>query len=338
VNKPAQWIIGVLISLGAVLLAVRGVNLAEAAQALRHADYRWVAPAVGMVLIGLAARAGSWQAILGPVVPYRQAFAAMNEGYLLNNFLPFRLGEVARAYLVSRSSGLAPSTALSSVLVERLVDMCMVLGMLLLFVPVVVGLNWAREAAAAAVGITAVVLLVLHWVAGHPEWVLGVTRGVLKLAHLDSYLSDFIHGLAPLRNGRIFLRAAVFSALAWLTAGLSNTFLVFAILPGTGWQAGISMGFFALIIGALGVAVPSAPGYVGVFEAAVVAALGVFKVEASTALSYAVLLHFVNFAVPSLLGAAALVREGESLGQVAQAAQALLANRRRDTGAPPSAA
>jgi uncharacterized protein (TIRG00374 family) len=333
-NKPYQWIVGVLISAVAVLLAVRGVNLTDAARALQHADYRYVWPALALIFAGLVTRALSWRAILGPQVPFARAFAAMNEGYLLNNLLPFRLGELGRAYLISRNSDLTAARALSTVLVERLVDMAMIVAMLVFFVPLVAGLSWARGGAELSVVVTAGALVGLWLVARHRDVVVNLARRVPWLGSSLPHLGGFIDGLGALSEGRRVFWASFWSAGAWVSAGFSYWLLLKSFVP----TATVAMGFFTLIIAALGAAVPSAPAYVGVFEAAVVAALGAFHVESSVALSYAVLLHALNFGLTCALGAAALSREGESLTHLAQAAQSLLSRAGREAGPPASAA
>ena len=329
VTKSIQWLVGLAVSLAALLLAFRGVHAGEMLAALREANYFYVALAVVFNLLGLYARALSWRIILGHKVPYLRVFAALNEGYLLNNVLPFRLGEVGRAYLVSRGQALRTTQALSSVLVERVIDLCMIMGLLGAFLPLVAGLEWARQAAVLWVLITALALGGLFVLARSREMLLRIFRwGAGRLPRLnlqrwEPRLGAFIDGMGALRDGRRFAAAALCSGTAWLMAGAGNSVLLLA-LPIHVNVPFFVVGFFALVVCGLGASLPSAPASAGVFELSVVAALSVFQVNSSLALSYALAYHLVLFGLTGVLGALALAREGESLTHLARVAQEIL--------------
>lgn len=175
-RKTAQIAGGLIISLLALWLAFRSANLAQVAQALREANYFYLLPAALLVWLGLVFRALSWRVILGGQVPYARVYHAMNEGYLLNNLLPFRLGEFGRAYLISRGSrgSVTAAQALSSVVVERVIDLLMILMLLLAYLPQLAGLGLGTSFAIVSgliggTGLFALVLLarnqalVLRW-------------------------------------------------------------------------------------------------------------------------------------------------------------------------------
>lgn len=328
-SKSMQWLVGLVVSLAALGLALRGVHIAEMVAALQQTNFVYVAVALGFNYLGLYARAASWYIILERRVPYLRAFWALNEGYLLNNILPLRLGEVGRAYLVSQKQTFSASQALSSVLVERVIDLCMVVGLLGTFLPIVAGLGWARQAALTSVVITLLALGGLFALARSREQALGVFRRVaarlprLNRERWELRLGAFIDGMEALRDGRRFAAAAVCSAMAWVCSGVTTSVLLLSLPLHPGSSIWI-MGFFVLVITGLGAGVPSAPASAGVFELSVVAALKVFNVNSSLALSYALVYHLVFFGLTSILGALALAREGESLAHLVRVAQALL--------------
>jgi glycosyltransferase 2 family protein len=329
VSRPLQWLVGLAVSLVALGVALRGVHIAEMVAALRQTNYVWVAVALGFDWLGLYFRALSWYIILERRVPYLRAFSALNEGYLLNNILPLRLGEVGRAYLVSRKQTFSASQALSSVLVERVIDLCMVVGLLGTFLPIVAGLEWARQAALTSVVITVLALGGLFALARCREEALGVFRRVavhvprLNRQHWELRLGAFIDGMEALRDGRRFAAAAVCSAMAWVCSGVTTSVLLLSLPLHPGSSIWI-MGFFTLVITGLGAGLPSAPASAGVFELSVVAALSVFKVDSSLALSYALVYHLVFFGLTTILGAWELAREGESVAHLVQVAQTIL--------------
>ena len=326
-RKTAQIGVGLVISLLALWLAFRGADLAQMAGALRNANYFYLLPAVALTGLGLVFRALSWRVILAGQVPYRRVFDAMNEGYLLNSVLPLRLGELGRAYLISHDRPLTVAQALSSVIVERVIDLLMLVVLLAAFLPLVAGLI-AREVALASMAAGLAALAVLVLLARNRTRLLSWTRRVLGRLHIawlspdrwERRLGSFLDGLSVLQDGRRAATAAFWSGLAWVAAGFSAWVLLRAFVPDA-WPA---MGFFVLMIVGLGNAVPSAPSSAGVFEFVVVQALALFAVEHNTALSFALMFHAVQIGLALVLGGLALSSEGESIAHLAQAAQSLL--------------
>ncbi len=339
-RKYLQWAISIAVSVVAFWLAFRGVQVAEVADTLRTANYFYVLPALACIVAGLMARALSWQTILGRKVPFWRAFTALNEGYLLSNVLPFRLGELGRAYLVSRNRSLSTTQAFSSVLVERVIDLCMIVVLFATVLPLVAGLAWAREAAVLAVVISVAAMGGLFALTLNRALVLRLANRVMgrvrfpwfNAARWETRVVAFLDGLGALRDWRRFALAACASAMAWVSASLCAWFLLFAFLP----APTLPMGFFVLVISGLGVALPSAPASMGVFEAAVVLALSAFQIDKNVAFTFAVIFHALNFGATTVFGTIALGREGETLSHLAQAARALTSGGER--GAAPAGA
>jgi glycosyltransferase 2 family protein len=338
-RKTAQFLIGLILSLVAFGLALRGTHPAEVLAAFQSANYIYILPASILIIIGQMARAQSWRTLLGEDLGFARVFSVLNEGYLLNNVLPLRLGEVGRAYIISREPGLRLTKALSSVLVERLLDLMMVLLMLTGFLPLVAGVAEVRQTAVGATLIGLTAFSGLLFIARNRELVLRLTRWVLARIprlHLERWegrASAFVDGLGALQDVRRASIAALWSGTAWLTAGLAAWVLLFCFLPPE--QATADKAFFVLVITALGIAVPSLPGGLGIFEAAVVFALSVFKVENGLAFSYGLVFHAVNYILLCILGLIALAREGETLFHLAQTVQTAVSNLAR-SGVPPS--
>lgn len=332
-RRSLQWLLGLLISGVALAWALRDVRLVDVAGVLQGANYWWAAPALALVLAGQVARALSWRTLLGRPLAFRRVFSALNAGYLLNNVLPLRLGEVGRAYLISRTRQLTTAEALSSVLVERVIDLCMIVGMLTVFVPLAAGLMGGALAVAAVFAVPVLALATLYIVARRPAWLLALVRwGVGLLARLwdeasrlEPLFHSFVDGLSALQDGRRLVMAAAFSALAWGCAGLSTWLIVLMFLP----AATLTMGFFILVVTGLSIAVPSAPGSLGVWQAAGMSALAVFGVTGTLAFSIAVVHHFANYGLTSLFGALALAQEGETLGHLANSARGILSSEKR---------
>ena len=299
-----------VVSAAALLLALRWSGWAPLLAVLRQVDYFVLVPAAAIYLISMAARALAWQVILGGRASLLQMLAALNQGYLMNNLLPWRMGELGRAILLGRRPGLSPAMVLSSIVVERLYDMSLAVALLLALSPVAFGASWAPRAA--LVGGLAVILAlgVLWLVLARPqavEWMLRRLPG--GLGRWQGLWENLRAGLASLRDARQLLAGFAWMVLSWALAGGEYWLVLRAFVP----EAQVTWALLALCVSLLGVAIPSAPGYIGVFEASAVAALAVFHVDSSLALGYALILHGLHFGTTTLLGAAALAGEGETL-------------------------
>lgn len=299
-----------VVSAAALLLALRWSGWAPLLAVLRQVDYFVLVPAAAIYLISMAARALAWQVILGGRASLLQMLAALNQGYLMNNLLPWRMGELGRAILLGRRPGLSPAMVLSSIVVERLYDMSLAVALLLALSPVAFGASWAPRAA--LVGGLAVILAlgVLWLVLARPqavEWMLRRLPG--GLGRWQGLWENLRAGLASLRDARQLLAGFAWMVLSWALAGGEYWLVLRAFVP----EAQATWALLALCVSLLGVAIPSAPGYIGVFEASAVAALAVFHVDSSLALGYALILHGLHFGTTTLLGAAALAGEGETL-------------------------
>lgn len=326
-RKSWHWLLGLTISVVALWLAFRNVDFGEMGRALATANYLWMVPAVALILVGQLARTHSWQIILAHDVPFRRVFTALNSGYLLNNVLPLRLGELARAYLISRTGKVSVPQALSSVLVERVIDLCTVLALLFLLIPLVAFAQWTWNALGVGLVLALAAVAGLYLAAAHSAWVLRLARWGIGLltrvwggaTRLENVFMGFLKGMMTLREPGRFVSACFWSVTAWACSGTSVWFIMLALWP----PARPEMGFFVLVVTALGVAVPSAPGAVGVWQAAVMGALSVFNTPTEVAASIAIVHHLTNYVLTGLMGAWALTQEGQSLSALAASAQRL---------------
>ena len=305
---------GFTISLAALATALYLANPGKVIESLRMGDYRLVGLAFGVSLLWVFVRAVVWRTLLLDQAGYREVFLTVNEGYLLNNLLPFRLGELGRAFLLSRKASLDIWQVFSSIVIERTLDVAMAAGLLLITISFVIGADWARQAAVLAGLFVAAILVALFLLAHNQRW---TTRQIEQIgARLPWFrrlvagrLSALISGLSILTNWKQFMRAIGWMAINWVVALGQYYFYLLAFIPESKflWAA------FSLGVVALGVAAPSSPGAVGVMELAIVGALALFDLAPSATLAFALVIHFQNFIITGLIGAYALARDGESL-------------------------
>ena len=259
-------------------------------------------------------RAIVWRTLLREQATFNQVFFTVNEGYLLNNILPFRLGEIGRAFILSRKADIGFWEVFSSILIERILDMAFAVSVLLITIPFVVGADWALQAAF-GVGLLVVVgFLLLYLLAAKREAAINIFDLLSdKWSILNKFGSErveaFFNGLAVLTDGKRFLKAIMWMIVDWGIAIFQYFLILIAFYPG----GKILWSTFTLSGAALGMAAPSSPGAVGVFELSIIAALSVFGIKASIALAVAITAHLFQFLITGLLGAIGFIRDGESL-------------------------
>ena len=315
INKDWKRILPGLIVSAISLAAVFYIaDIRLLVEALRLADYRLVALAGLLAVVWLGVRAIVWRTLLQEKATYKQVFSTVNEGYLLNNILPFRLGEVARAFLLSGKAALSFWEVFSTILIERALDVAMAAGLLLSTLSFIVGASWAWQAAVGTIALVLTGLAALYLLARNQEWALTqfeklTSRWAVLNRIGRTQLPRFISGLSVLTDTSRFLRTIAWMIVNWGIALVQYYLLLLAFFPDGEflWAA------FSLAVTALGIAAPSSPGAVGVFELATVAALSVFGLSTSVALAYALTAHLLNYLITGVLGAYALARDGETI-------------------------
>jgi len=309
---------GLVVSLIALTIVFYVVDWRDVITAFRQAEYTYLLLALPIYLISYALRALAWRTLLKEEASFKRVFLTMSAGYLLNNILPFRLGELGRSFLLGRR-GLGFWRVLSTILIERSFDMILAAGLLLGTLPFVWGASQSRQVALIVGCVVLIGLTALHLMARCRDWAVaqfeklsGRWPRVRKFG--AERLSAFFDGLAVLVDFWRFLRVLGWMTLSWGLAIVYQYLLLLAFVP----DASVLWAAFGLAVSAFGVALPSSPGYVGVYEAAWIGALALFGVPFSTALAYALVGHVAYVIVTGIFGAYALTREGDTLGQVYQ--------------------
>jgi uncharacterized protein (TIRG00374 family) len=313
--------------------ALHGVDPAVFFARIRDADPGLFLLSVALATLTFPARATRWRIILaarGEPVGWRPVWHATAIGFMANNVLPARAGEVARAYAAARFVRLPLARSIGSIAVERVFDGLIVVLLLALVVAtfdfpgaVTVGRTNVSTLAAWAGGIFVLALAVLFFLVHAPQSALASLGAVLRRT-LPKRVADvvvrvarsFIEGLSILRAPVDFARVVVWSLAVWLinAAAFYAGFLAFHIhaLPFT--AALLLQGIVAV-----GVALPSSPGFFGPFEAFSRVALGLYGVPASAAASFAIGTHLGWFLPITAIGLYRLVRSGLSLRDISAA-------------------
>ena len=300
---------------------LRGVDLAEVGQHLRNVR---VLPFIAAVVIATAAfpiRTVRWWYLLridGEALPILPLWHATAIGFMANNVLPARGGEVARAYAARRLTGVPFTTAAATLVVERILD-GLTLVMLLAIAAAAGGFSTDTKIgdvplASIMTGASilfAMVLGVAMIAVWFPDFSLGATRTIAKAVFPDRWadkitaiVKNLLDGLEVLRSARRFITVTAWSFAVWGVNGLSFLACFFAF----DLQAPVSAAFVLQSIIAFGVAVPSSPGFFGPFELATRVTLAAYGIGATAAVSYAVGYHIGTFLPITLLGLWSLSR------------------------------
>ena len=316
-----QRVLEIVISLVFLVLALRGVRFSELWAQLRHANYLWLLPAIGITVLILVLKGWRWQLLFLPEyhLPFEPVFSALCAGYLVSNVLPARLGELARLVLLVGEESVSVARTFSTIVIERVLD---VLTLLLLFAAILPFLNVqlpAEVLRAAQIGIFLVLLVAALVVLLSPlksmllRWahvVLGMTR-FLDRPGVYAALENLIDGFAALRS-RLGLLLVGQSLVAWFGVVL----MAWSSARAVNLQLPLTALVLCVVVTSLGMLLPSTPGYLGVFEYLTTVALLPFGVPKDVAFGFALVWHIVNYVTMSAMGVAALWIHGTSFSRV----------------------
>ena len=310
---------GALISIALIAAILYFVDFGTLWNAIRTANYPLLAGSAALSFLWMIIRAKVWQTLLRDKPKYMDVLFSASEGYLLNNFLPFRLGELGRAFLLSRKSGMAFSEILPTIIIERVVDLAFSAASLLAALPFVVGAQGSERIGYIVGGIVVLGLVMMYALARNNNWALDLFHKLsVRWPSLQKFgggfLESFFQGLGALTDGWLFLRFLFWMTLDWIIALVAYYLIILAFFP----IAQPVWTLFVLGAAAFGGAIPALPGGVGTFEGAVSAALVLFTGDQSTALAAALTMRLYNYLNSGILGGIGLMREGQTLSGVYQ--------------------
>ena len=312
----ASWrsVIGIALSVVLLVWVLRDVSLAVVWRELSQASIPLFLASATCATLIFPLRAIRWRVILQPVAPDQPLGALWRStaiGMMANNVLPARAGEIARAYALTKQTAVPFATSIASLAVDRLFDM---LVLLLLAVIAFVDPAFPHEAriagqslghiAQGSVAFVGLLLAALYSLAFFPAQIVRLfelfARRVSPALEERgrSILTRFSEGLSVLRSPRRFL-----SVLAWTVAHwLLNAFAFWLGFKAVGIDLPYSSALFLQTLIAIGVALPSAPGFFGVFEKLATVGLGIYGVAADRATSWAIGFHILSFIPITVIG------------------------------------
>jgi hypothetical protein len=272
-------------------------------------------------------RAFRWGLLLrddhGNAVPLPARWHAVAMGFMANNVLPFRVGEVLRAYAITRLGQVRLAGSIASLVVERVFDaltlvLLLSVGLLWSGLPTsteLAGVTLQRIATLTALG-GLVVVTAGALVVARPALLEGLVLRVLPEGGLRRRLVSVANGVAD-GLGALRSPGRVVALIAWsIGMWLASAFSFWIMFQAFDIEVPFAGAVVLQSTMAFAISVPSTPGYIGPFEAVIVAVLGLYGVPDTTAFSYAVTYHLTTLLPITLLGVWSMVRTPVALGDV----------------------
>jgi hypothetical protein len=313
-----------LLALGLVAWFLRDANLADVWAQLRHAHVGLLAIAFVFVMLTYWTRAMRWRYLLAPVRPvrFRTLFRTTVIGFAALAILPARVGDVLRPYLLARQEGLPTTATFATIVMERVLDLIVVLVLLAIYVWGFSGgstmpehLLRPIEASAAIAAAVSAGLFAVMWVLGtHPERIGTLAAAATRIlpgrwsGRVGRIAATFSGGFAAATDPKMLIWAIVWSFPVWLAIAAEAWAVTVAFginmpFPGT---------FLLQALLVIGVAVPT-PGGVGSYhEAYRIGVTTFFGAPNDRAVAAAIVTHAISFVPVLLLGALFMSQDGLS--------------------------
>jgi hypothetical protein len=305
-NHNLRELIGGVLSMNPKMIFNPELHLGMIRYYLLHADYWTLLLATLISLVQFPIRAIRWKFLLLPRknIKFPPLFSATMIGFMANNLLPARLGEFVRAYVISRKENVSGSSAMATIVVERLFD-----GLTLLTILMVVFYTYRFPGWVVIVGwyATAAFLFLCVFLVCMMVWPGGFARILSNVGRLfsqrikekvESLILRFISGLEILKDRRLVVVVFALSFVHWLVVGWAFSIA----LSGFSIDIPRSGPYFVMSIVALGLALPSSPAFIGTYQWLTIRALSVYDISKDLSLSFSSVFHFVSFLPTTIIG------------------------------------
>jgi uncharacterized protein (TIRG00374 family) len=313
------WL-GLAISLAFLGLLLWQFDLSQSQLHIRRADPFWLMWALLALTIGFSVRIGRWRLLLShftPHIRWRDVAGPFLGSFALNNVVPLRAGDIARAFAFKQELDTDSSLVTSTLIVERVLDLASLLIILLaglILLPADSELAWINYTTYGLLTLALTgVLLVLatpHW------WKKLFEMSPLKNTRAGHFIVQVLEGLEVYRGWTLWLSLLSLSLVAWLVEGLVYLCACLALSTMPAFVGP----WFAMAVGSLGTLIPSSPGYIGTFDYFATLAFTSTGLTDGPASSAAILVHLLLWLPITLIGGAYLLRHwGSAFGKRMQA-------------------
>lgn len=304
-------IIGSALSILLVYLSVRGIDFGGVVDGLKSVKYSYLLLFLAAVVFMQLLRSLRWGEILRPLdkVDLFSLFSVTNVGFLAIIALPARLGELARPYLIAKKSRIKMSSALGTIFVERVFDGLSIL-VIAAFVPLFLSElpQWLINSSIIFSAITVGTLFFMIILIAGKERATGLLNPLINklperyATKIHGLIHHFIDGFQVFTDLKQLTRVAILSLLIWLI----NVGAVCLMLLAFSFNLSIAAAVVLMVILIIGIAIPTAPGFIGNWHYACILGLGLFGIPKTDALAFAIVYHFFSLLLTLFLGLAFL--------------------------------
>lgn len=308
--RNPQSAIGYLLAVAGLIWVLHDVEFERLRSSFSHLNWRWIALAIACDILSYVCQGIRWQKLLKPIgdISTIRATQAIYVGLFTNEILPMRLGELARAYLVSRWSAANFLTVIPSMMVERVFDgfwLMVGIGLTALIVPLPKYL--LRAADVLGIGLVIASLILFYLITRQTNR--NSETGTGLLASLNEKLSKALKGMGKTRG--------FYLSLAWSMPLLMFQGLAFwLVMLGCGLHLPFWSGAAVFLIVHLGTAIPNAPANIGAYQFFTVVGLTLFGVDKSVATGFSMVVFLLLTAPLWVLGLIALSQSGTTLAKI----------------------
>lgn len=306
-------VIGFFISIVLLFVVFREADWQTFFLSLRSIQPLWIIAGSLLFIIGVSLRSLRWNVIAGhSVSEYLFFWKSMNLGYFANMIFPARAGEVIRMIAIHRYIGMTQGKAISSVIIDRIADIS-VLGVfiVILLLQNAAGFSWGAGILlfllAFFILFISLILFIFHGdkfqktifsiVRKSPEWI----AKKIEIWYLQAF-----EGVQTLRSKYCVFTILIISFIVFLCDSLA----LYTLMLGFGWILPFISAFYLATFLQVGSVLPSAPGYVGIYQIACVFALRIFGIDDSAAIAYSIVLQIVSLVIFLICGGAVALRDG----------------------------
>jgi hypothetical protein len=302
-----KLIAGIVLGIALIYLSLQGIDFQKVADGFKQVRLDYVLLFLVIVFCVQFLRSFRWGLMLRPLdqVDQISLFSVTSVGFLAIISLPARLGELARPYLITKKSKIKMTAALGTIFVERVCDSISILAIfavILFFIPSLP--PWLVRSALLVSLLTCFFLAVIVFMLMRRETALKIFSPLINrlperfAGKIDGLLHQLIDGFKIFSDFRLLLQVILLSVVVWLinAAAIYTLFHAFAL------QLPFAAAIVLMIILLIGIAIPTAPGFIGNWHYACILGLTLFDVSKSEALTFAIIYHFLSIGIVIALG------------------------------------
>ena len=331
-NRRQFWV-GIGTSVVSIVIILLLIDPSEIIDSLKQADLSYIGLSALGILVFMMIRAIRWRYMLANEISWVKTFHIQNIGYMFNMVLPLRLGDVARAVLIGNVPPITLARGLSTMVVERILDMMFIVALLPFTLAEVVSLPaWMQDGARAS-GIVAVAAIGILIVAANQRklanrWGTAVLNRIpfLDTEQWIGRMNELLDGLGSLTRLKDSLVLVFLSIAVWIP-------ILFAYrwgIQGVGGQVSLLGASFVVCAAALSIALPSSPGQIGVFHIGVTAAMLALGQSDGASGGFAVVYHALNLISMIILGLIGLTSTGATFSSVIETTQRFVRRQQKE--------